>query len=70
MGDVTQFGFAALALFGVGLLGVGAVRRRRKYVFLGAALLVALAGAWLFGLLGLGLGALLVGFAYRQGDRR
>ena len=60
MGDVTGVGFGALALLGGVLVTVGLLRRSRRLVLLGAALLVALGGAWVFGPMGLWLGALVL----------
>ncbi len=57
MGDVTVFGFGALAILGGALVAVGALRRSRAVALPGAAVLVPLTGAWLFGPIGLGLGA-------------
>lgn len=70
MGDLILFGLGALALLGIALVVVGALRRSRSILVPGAALLVALAGAWVLGPIGLGLGALVLGFGIRERARK
>lgn len=64
MGDVTVTAFAVLALLGLVLVGVGAVRGARIPLAAGTGLLLALAGAWMVGLPGVALG--LVALAFRR----
>jgi hypothetical protein len=54
-------GFGVLALVGLALVGLGALRRSRLLVAVGAALLLALAGLWMLGLPGAALGAVALG---------
>ena len=62
MGDVTVVAFAVLALAGAILLGWGAAAKVRTLKVAGAAILLGLAGAWVFGLLGIAVG--LVAFVF------
>lgn len=66
MGEVTVVAYAALALVGISLVGVGAVRRSRGALVAGAALLMALLGAWTIGLPGLALGVIPLAFLKRR----
>ena len=61
MGDVVVVAFAVLALAGATLLGWGAAAKKRSLIMAGGAVLLGLAGAWVFGPLGVaaGLAALL-----------
>ena len=52
MGSITVAGFLGLALLGLLLLGAGVYRRARPLIAAGSAILLALGGAWLFGLPG------------------
>jgi hypothetical protein len=61
VGDVTAVAFGVLTLVGLTLIGFGAVRRARSLVVVGSGLLLALAGAWVFGLPGAALGVLAIG---------
>ena len=66
MGEPILAGFAVLALLGVSLVVVGALRRRRPPALVGAALLIGLGGAWLFGPLGLALGPFILALAWLE----
>jgi hypothetical protein len=57
MGGLTVAGFGVLGVIGIMLVGFGALRRDHESLLAGATLLAALAGLWLFGLVGLGVGA-------------
>jgi hypothetical protein len=57
MGEPTLVGFGVLAFAGLALVAVGVFRRIRLLVVLGSAILLALAGAWIFGPLGAMVGA-------------
>jgi hypothetical protein len=65
MGDLTLLGFGILVIVGIALVVVGAPRRSRPMWVPGAALHVAIAGAWVIGPIGLLLGALVLGFGLR-----
>ena len=65
MGDVTVTAFGILALLGLVLVVVGAVRGTRIPLVAGAALLLALAGAWVVGLPGAALGLVALAFLRR-----
>ena len=52
MGDVTLLAFGLITLVALTLIGVGAFRRSRVLIIVGATLLLALAGLWVLGLLG------------------
>jgi len=56
MGDVTVVAFGVLA---------GALRRARIPLVIGSALLLALAGTWMFGLPGAAVGVVALGFLKR-----
>jgi hypothetical protein len=56
MGEPVVFGFLALAALGLLLLIAGAITRRRGLWASGAALWLALIGAWMIGPIGLALG--------------
>ena len=49
MGDVVAVAFGAAALAGILLLGLGAVRRRRILLAVGAGILLGLIGLWVLG---------------------
>ncbi len=49
MGDVTVVAFGVVTLVGLTLIGFGALRRVRTLLIVGAALLLAAAGAWVLG---------------------
>ena len=66
MGDVTLIAFGGLAVVGVVLLGFGALRRARFVMMAGAALLLALGGAWLIGLSGVALGLVALALLWRR----
>lgn len=66
MGEVTVVAYAALALVGISLVGVGAVRQSRGFLVAGAALLMALVGAWTIGLPGLAAGVVPLAFLKRR----
>lgn len=65
MGEITVAGFGVLGVIGVGLLLLGVIRRIRRLIVAGAALLLGLAGAWLFGLPGAMAGLIPLAFAGR-----
>lgn len=56
MGDLVVIAFAVLGVAALTLLGLGSARRSRTLTVAGAALLIALAGAWIFGPLGAAVG--------------
>ncbi len=66
MGDVTVTAFGILALLGLVLAGVGAVRGARVPLVAGTGLLLALAGAWVLGLPGVALGLVALAFWRRR----
>jgi hypothetical protein len=66
VGDVTVTGFGVLALLGLVLGGIGAVRGARLPLVAGTGLLLALAGAWVLGLPGLALGLVALAFWRRR----
>ena len=66
MGDVTVTAFGILALLGLVLVGVGAVRGARIPLVAGAGLLLALGGAWVVGLPGVALGLIPLVFWRRR----
>ena len=66
MGDVTVTAFGILALIGLVLVGVGAVRGARIPLVAGAGLLLALGGAWVVGLPGAALGLIALAFWTRR----
>ena len=53
MGEVTLVAFGMVTIIGLGMLLVGALRRTRRWIVLGAAILLAVAGAWTIGLIGI-----------------
>jgi hypothetical protein len=65
VGEATVIGFGVLALAGLLLVGMGALRRRRVLVLAGSAVLLGLAGAWVVGLPGVLAGVLPLGFLRR-----
>ena len=67
MGDVTVALFGLFALLGLALVGFGSIKRARKPIVAGAALLISLAGAWIVGLPGVALG--LIAFAFLRRGR-
>lgn len=66
MGDVTVTAFGVLALLGLVLAGVGAVRGARGPLVAGAGLLLALIGAWVVGLPGAAVGLVALAFWRRR----
>ncbi len=64
MGGLTVAGFGVLALVGIVLVGFGALRRDHRALLAGATLLSALAGLWLFGLVGLAIGGVVFGLLW------
>jgi len=62
VGDVTVVAFGILTLVGLVLVGFGALRRARIPLVIGGALLLALAGTWMFGLPGAAVGVVALGF--------
>lgn len=68
MGDVTVAGFGVLAAAGLALLGWGAAARVRALMVAGGAVLLGLAGAWVFG--PLGIAAALAALPFLKSRRR
>jgi hypothetical protein len=66
VGDVTVAAFGVMASLGLVLVGIGAVRRARLPLVVGGGLLLALAGAWVIGLLGVALGLVALAFWRRR----
>ena len=66
MGDVTVPAFGVLALLGLVLVGIGAVRGTRLPLAAGSGLLLVLAGAWVLGLPGIALGLVALAFVRRR----
>jgi hypothetical protein len=66
VGDITVAAFGVLALLGLGLVGIGAVRRARLPLVAGGGLLLALVGAWVIGLPGIALGLVALAFWRRR----
>lgn len=66
MGNVVVLVFGGLACVGLALVAFGALRRARVPLLAGCALLLALAGAWLFGPPGALLGAFPLLFLLRR----
>lgn len=64
MGELTLVWFGVLAMVGLVLITIGAVRRHRSITLLGVALLAALAGLWIVGPLGLCLGGAVLVFLW------
>lgn len=62
MGEVTLVAFGAVTIIGLGMLLLGALRRARRWVVLGAAILLAVAGAWTIGLVGILAGVVVLPF--------
>ncbi|MGH7461267.1 MAG: hypothetical protein ACREMA_09600, partial [Longimicrobiales bacterium] len=62
MGELVNVLYGVLAVIGIALIGIGALRQHRALVVLGSALLLAGTGAWMFGLLGGALGVLALVF--------
>jgi hypothetical protein len=69
MGDVTVALFGLLALLGLALVGFGFLKRARNPLVAGGALLLALTGAWIAGLLGAVLGLIPLAFLRRSRSR-
>lgn len=67
MGELTLAGFGILGAIGLGLLLLGVLRRVRQLIVAGAALLLGLAGAWVFGLPGALAGLVPLAFSMRGG---
>jgi len=65
VGDLAVVVFGLLGLAALVLLGLGSARRSRTLTVAGAALLVALAGAWVFGPLGAATGLVALTFLKR-----
>ncbi len=68
MGEPVVVGFAVLAVVGIALVLVGAVRRAVNLMVVGSAILLAIAGAWMLGPVGALVGLLAFGFL-RRGPR-
>jgi hypothetical protein len=66
VGDVTVTAFGVLALLGLVLAGVGAVRGARILLVVGTGVLLALVGAWVVGLPGAALGLVALAFWRRR----
>lgn len=66
MGEVTVTAFGILALLGLVLVGIGAVRGARIPLVAGTGLLLAIAGAWVVGLPGVALGLVALAFWRRR----
>ncbi len=66
MGEVVVVGYAVLALVGLACVGAGLVRRSRRALVAGGALLLGLVGAWTIGLPGIALGVLALAFLKRR----
>jgi len=68
MGEPVVVGFAVLAVVGLALVLLGAVRRANNLMAVGSAILLAIAGAWMLGPAGTMVGLLAFGFL-RRGPR-
>ena len=66
MGDITVVAFGGLALAGLALVGLGALRGARVPVVVGSGLLLALAGLWTLGLYGALVGVIALAFVKRS----
>ena len=66
MGDITVVAFGGLALAGLALVGLGALRGARGPVVVGSGLLLALAGLWTLGLYGALVGVIALAFVKRS----
>jgi hypothetical protein len=66
VGEVVVLGFSGLSVVALVLIVLGALRRSRPPILAGAALLFALAGAWIFGPPGALLGAVPLLFLRRR----
>jgi len=69
VGEITVIAYAALAALGLALVGWGAFRRHRFMLRCGAAILLALAGAWVLGPAGLAAGVLPFVLGWRPVER-
>lgn len=58
MGEILVLGFGGLSLVALALIAFGALRRSRPPLLAGCTILLALAGAWVFGPPGVLVGAL------------
>jgi len=65
MGEPVVVGFAVLAVAGLALVLLGAVRRANNLMVVGSAVLLAIAGAWILGPAGAVVGLLAFGFLKR-----
>lgn len=65
MGPPVVIGFGVLAAIGLIMLAVGLFRGARTMGVLGAAVLLALAGSWVFGLPGIAAGLIALVFLMR-----
>ena len=68
MGEPVVVGFGVLAVVGLALVLLGAVRRVRNLMVAGSAILLAITGAWILGPAGAMVGLLAFGFL-RRGPR-
>jgi hypothetical protein len=68
MGEPVVVGFAVLAVVGLALVLMGAIRRAVNLLVVGSAILLAIAGAWIVGPAGAIVGLLAFGFL-RRGPR-
>lgn len=66
MGDFTVVAFGVVTLVGLAMVGFGALRRVRPMLVVGAALLLAVTGAWTIGLVGAALGLVALPFLRRR----
>ncbi|TFG53228.1 MAG: hypothetical protein E4H37_03795 [Gemmatimonadales bacterium] len=66
MGEPVVVGFAVLAVVGLTLVAVGAVRRAVNLMVVGSAILLAVTGAWILGPAGAMVGLLAFGFLRRD----
>jgi len=68
MGEPVVVGFGVLAVVGLALFLLGAVRRVGNLMVAGSAILLAISGAWILGPAGTMVGLLAFGFL-RRGPR-
>jgi hypothetical protein len=66
VGDITALVFGGLTLVGLALVGFGVLRRSRILLIGGSGVMLAIAGAWMLGLLGAAVGAVALGFLRRK----
>jgi hypothetical protein len=66
VGDIILPAFGLLALVALTLIGLGAYRRSRLMLVLGAALIFALVGMWVIGLPGAAFGLIPLAFWRRR----